>query len=83
MDMNNIGAIVATDAHGSCSWLGEAVAFFGRFDADPTTFHIGQARMHLVDAIEEKRGDKCPDGYMHCIALKCEDWSALVAKPKA
>lgn len=73
MDLSKIGGIVKSDAHGTSSWDGQTVAFCGRFDADPTSFYIGQARSHLIEARPLVAGAACPDGFIRCVAFRLAD----------
>lgn len=70
MDLNTIGGFVYTEEHGMCSWIGETVALWAKFDTTPARqIPIGLLRQHLIEALPREDENK-PDGFIRAIAFR-------------
>lgn len=68
MQIDSIGLIVASEVHGSASWDGEHMVFWGRFDCEGDELRripIMLLVRHLIEAvpIDAPR----PPGFIRCI----------------
>jgi hypothetical protein len=70
VNLDSIGGIVSTELHGMCSWMGETVTFWGRFDCNGDQLRripLVPLRKHLIDAVDAE-GER-PEGYIRCTAF--------------
>lgn len=70
MDLQDVGAFVESEIHGMCSWLGETMSVWAKFDCDPATVPLGHLRAHLVEALPAV-GDK-PEGFIRATAFQLD-----------
>ncbi len=75
---DKIGAFVATELHGMCSWSGETVSLWVKFDCDVRSLCFSQLNDRIVDAVVNEENSERPEGYMWTIAFvkKEEPWGS-------
>ena len=71
INLDSIGGFVYTEENGMCSWVGETIALWAKFDTDPPKkVAIGLLRKHLIAALP-RVDDVRPDvGYIKAKAFK-------------
>ncbi len=69
MDIEKIAGFVATEIHGMCSWTGETINVWAKFDCDPRVIPLGKLREHLVSAVRREPGGEKPEGFISATAF--------------